>query len=223
MKFKQGANVFTSDDQKVGEIDRVVIDPKTDEVTHVVVEKGFLLPIDKVVPISLIGPATEDRVTLRENAGDLEALPDFQEKHYVLLDEKELKEASSQGYARPLHWYPPVGTTWWHTGGYLGYVGFFGYPGPPYVVETERNIPEGTVALKEGAKVISKDGEHVGDVEAVLTDPEEDRATHLVISQGLLLKERKLVPTSWASTVTPDEVHLTVGSRLIEELRKYEP
>jgi len=48
-------------------------------------------------------------------------------------------------------------------------------------------------------------------------------STHLVISQGLLLKERKLVPTSWASTVTPDEVHLTVGSRLIEELRKYEP
>jgi uncharacterized protein YrrD len=222
MQFKRGANVFASDGQKVGEIARVAIDPRTDEVTHVVVEKGFLLTADKVVPISLIGPAAEDRVTLRENAGDLEALPDFEERHYVLLDEERLKKVSAKGYASPLHWYPPVGTTWWRSGGYLGYPGFFGYPVPPYVVETERNIPEGTVALKEGAKVVSRDGEHVGDVEAVLTDPEEDRATHLVISQGLLLKERKLVPTSWISTVLPDEVHLAVGAHLIEGLREYE-
>jgi len=222
MQFKRGADVFTSDGEKVGEIERVVIDPKTDEVTHVVVEKGFLLTVDKVVPISLIGPATEDRVTLREDAGDLEALPDFEDRHYVLLGDEGLKEASSRGYARPLHWYPPVRTTWWHGGGYLGYPGFFGYPVPPYVVETERNIPEGTVALKEGAEVITKGGEHVGDLEAVLTDPEEDRATHLVISQGLLLKERKLVPTSWVSTVMSDQVHLAVGVRLIEGLREYE-
>jgi uncharacterized protein YrrD len=223
MQFKRGAKVFTSDGEQVGEIDRVVIDPKTDEVTHVVVEKGFLLTVDKVVPISLIGPATEDRVTLRENAGDLEALPDFEERHYVLSDEEKLREASSLGRARPLHWYPPINMTWWQGGGYLGYTGFFGYPVPPYVVETERNIPEGTVALKEGAKVISSDDEHVGDVETVLTDPEENRATHLVISQGLLFKERKLVPTSWVSMVMSDEVHLAVGSRLLERLKEYEP
>lgn len=223
MQFKRGASVFTFDGRHVGKIDRVVIDPKTDEITHVVVEKGFLLTVDKVVPISLIGPATEDRVTLRENAGDLEALPDFEEKHYVLLDEKRLKEASSQGYPPPFHWYPPVGTVWWQNGGYMGYPGFFGYTMPPYVLETERNIPEGTIALREGAKVLSSDGEHVGDVEAVLTDPEEDRATHLVISQGLLLKERKLVPTSWISMVMSDEIHLAVGSDLIEGLQEYEP
>jgi uncharacterized protein YrrD len=223
MQFKRGANVFTSDGQKVGEIERVVLDPRTDEVTHVVVEKGFLLPIDKVVPISLVGPATEDRVTLRDNAGDLEALPDLEERHYVMVGDEAEKEASSRGQPRPLYWYPPVRTMWWQPGGYLGYSGFFGYPVPPYIVETERHIPEGTVALKEGAKVISKDGEHVGDVEAVLTDPEEDRATHLVLSEGLLLKERKLVPTSWVSTVMADEVHLAVESDVIEGLREYEP
>jgi len=222
MQLKQGADVYTADDRKVGEIERVVIDPTTDEITHVVVEKGFLLPIDKVVPISLIGPATEERVTLRENAGDLEALPDFEERHYVMPREEEPQEAYSQKRPSLLHWYPPVGTTWWQAGGYRGYPGLFGYPGPPYVVETERNIPEDTVALKEGAKVVSKEGEHVGNVEAVLTDPEEDRATHLVISRGLLLKERKLVPTLWVSTVMSDEIHLAVGSRLLQQLGEYE-
>jgi hypothetical protein len=45
-----------------------------------------------------------------------------------------------------------------------------GYPICPYVVKTERQIPEGTVALEEGAKVIGSDGEHVGKIERIFTD-----------------------------------------------------
>lgn len=210
MRFEQGADVYTAESNKIGEINRVIIDPKTNEVTHVVVQKGFLLTVDKVVPISLIGPTIEDRVTLRENAGDLEALPDFEETHYVLSSEEKL------------FWYPPTRSMWWHTGGYLGFTGSF-YPIPPYVAQTERNIPEGTVALKDGAKVISSGGKHVGNVETILIDPQENRATHLVISKGLLSKERKLIPTSWVSIVMSDEIHLAVDSGVIEELREYEP
>ena len=222
MRFEQGADVYTAQGDQVGEIDRVVIDPKTNEVTHVVVKKGFLFTVDKVVPISLIGPTIEDRVTLRENAGELEALPDFEETHYVMPNKEVETQTTPPGQAQQLYWYPPTRTVWWHTGGYLGYPGFF-YPIPPYVVQTERNIPEGTVALKEGAKVISADSEHVGDVETVLTDPQENRATHLVIAKGLLSKERKLIPTSWISIVMSDEIHLAVGSSVIEALREYEP
>jgi uncharacterized protein YrrD len=216
MKFKEGANVFTWDGEKVGSMDRVALDPKTKEVTHLVVQKGFLFTTDKVVPVSLIGAATEDRVTLREDAGDLEALPDFEEKHYIPITEAEEPQVSSAGYARPFYWYPPASLNWWRVPGY-------GYPIPPYVVQIERNIPEGTVALEEGAKVVGIGGEHVGDVEAVLTDPEQDRATHLLISRGLLLKEKKLVPTTWVSTVLEDKVRLAVGSRVLDELPEYRP
>ena len=51
MEFKEGAVVFSSDDKKVGHIRRVVIDPKTEEVTHLVIEKGFLFVEDRVIPI----------------------------------------------------------------------------------------------------------------------------------------------------------------------------
>lgn len=222
MQFKQGTAVWTADDRKVGEVERVVIDPRTDEVTHLVVEKGFLLPVDKVVPISLIGPATEDRVRLREDAGDLEKLPDFEETHYIPLVEAESREAPPKPYASPLHWYPAIGTTWWQSGGHVGYPGFSNYPMPPYVVETERNVPEGAVALKEGAKVVDKDGDSVGDVEAVLTDPEDDRVTHLVVTQGLLAEEKRLVPTLWVSMARSDQVRLTVDADLVENLPAYE-
>jgi hypothetical protein len=86
---------------------------------------------------------------------------------------------------------------------------------------TERNLPERTVALEEGAKVVSADDEHVGDIEQVLTDPQSDRVTHFIIKEGLLLKERKLIPTHWVSRLTEDRVKLAVGSDLLERLPQY--
>jgi uncharacterized protein YrrD len=220
MQLREGASVFTSDGHDVGEIDRVVINPVNKEVTHVVVRKGFLITTDKVVPISLIGPATEERVTLRGDKEELEALPDFEERHYVLVTSAEAQRDEEPEEASPLYWYPPVGSTWWGTGGALGY---YGYAMSPYVVKTEKHIPEGEVALKEGAKVLSVDGDHVGHVEAILTDVETDRVTHLLISKGLFLKKTKLIPTTWISTVLEDEIHLLVSSDLLGGLPAYEP
>jgi hypothetical protein len=94
---------------------------------------------------------------------------------------------------------------------------------PRYVAKTEKNIPEGTVALEEGAKVIGSDGKEVGDIERILTDPLEDRATHLLIAEGLLLKDEKLIPTQWMTQVSEHEVHLSVGSAFVESLPEYQP
>lgn len=216
MRIGQGAGVYTSEGEKIGEVERVVLDPRSNEVTHVVVEKGFLLTTDKVVPVSLIGPIVDDEVTLREDAGDLEQLPDFVEEEYVLLADERARVAAEGSEARPMYWYPPLAASWWSTGW------FQGYALPVYVVRTDKHIPEGAVAIKEGTDVVTVDGEHVGDVEAVLTDAQTDRATHFVISQGLLLKERKLVPTPWISRVGPDAVHLAVDSDLVDGLPEYE-
>ena len=213
MEFRQDASVFTADDEYVGHVDRVVLYPRTKDVTHIVVRKGLLFTEDKVVPIELIASATGDRVVLRKDADDPGALPDFEETHYVMLDEEESTRAKAPaGSPPPLYWYPRAGVP-------------RGYPArfrrPQVVENTERNIPEGTVPLKEGARVISADGEHVGDIECVLTDPELDRATHFVISRGLLRKERKLIPPMWVVRVGEEEVHLGVGSSLLDTLPEY--
>jgi uncharacterized protein YrrD len=54
MKLEQDANVFTAHDGQIGQLDRVVIDPKTYKVTHIVIRKGLIFTHEKVVPISLI-------------------------------------------------------------------------------------------------------------------------------------------------------------------------
>lgn len=216
MQFKQGTGVFTADDRKVGTIDRVVMDPRTKELSHVVVRKGVLFTEDKVVPLVLIARADKDRIVLRGDIGDLDALPQFEETDYIPLVESTAGPESRSTYdVAALYWYPPVGVAAWNYPGYPG-------PGPIYVTRTERHIPEGTVALKEGSKVISNDDHHVGNVERVFTDSRTDRVTHFVISQGLILTERKLIPVAWVSTVMEDEVHLSVDRQLLDRLPRYE-
>ena len=184
MQFKEGAEVFTTYGERVGTIDRVVLDPQTKEVTHLVVNKGFLFMDAKVVPMSLVGAATGDQVILRSGASGLDELPDFREPHVVPIDR--------------------------------------GYGKPKYVVKTQENIPEDSVALEEGTKVLSSDGEHVGDIERFLTDNLEEQVTHLLISEGLILKGKKLIPTKWITYISEAEVRLSVDSNLVESLPKYQ-
>lgn len=205
MEFEQNAPIFAANGDAVGHIDRVVVDPETKAITHIVVRKGFLLTEDKVVPINLIADATQERINLREDAGDLEALPTFEEKHYVRLD-----NGGASGPAvvsQPLPGMP---------GAYVSSA-----PRERFVKQVEQHIPQGTVALKEGAEVINSEGKHVGHVERIVTEAGADHATHLLVTHGLLSKERKLVPMAWVTIIGEDKVQLTVEPRLLDELNEY--
>jgi uncharacterized protein YrrD len=218
MELRRGANVVTADGERIGQVDRVVLDPRTKEVTDLIVHKGLLFTEDKVLPVDLIASATEEQVKLNEGATDLEELPRFEERHYVVPDESERPGARTAGdYPSPIYWYPPYYTTPYGTP--------TGYTAPfiqPYAVEIDRNIPEGTVPLREGAHVISEDDKHVGDVDEVLMDPDTERVTHFVVSHGLLLRERKLIPVNWVKKIGENRVHLAVGSKTIQGLPRYQ-
>lgn len=234
MQFKQGTHVYTADNKDLGSIDRVVLDPRTDEVSGLVIKQGWLFTEDKVVSTDLVDTATENKVTLRKTDHNLQDLPAFEQTYYMPLEEEDYPvpegadEVAFPDYAPPAYYgYPPLGTAWW------GYGGFFGLPpaepvadsayGADYVQRTTTNIPEGTVAVKEGAKVLSTDGKHVGDVEEVFTDSQTNRATHILISQGVLFKDHKLVPTNWIESTGENEVRLTVKTNLVDRLPDYEP
>ncbi|MEJ2167972.1 MAG: PRC-barrel domain-containing protein, partial [Desulfobacterales bacterium] len=87
MQFKENAEVVTSEGDKIGHIVRVVMDPGSRELTHLVVKKGFLFTKDKVVPLDLVETATENRVALKGGPQDPDDFPDFEETHYVPIEE----------------------------------------------------------------------------------------------------------------------------------------
>ena len=215
MEFKQGTNVYTTNGEDVGTVDRVVLNPKTKEVTHIVVRKGFFFAEDKVIPIDLISSATEEGVRLRGISSDLDTLSPFEETHYLPLDETESSTANyPTGWASPYYWYEPLG-------GMMGYANYQAGFNHPFRSEVEKNIPEGTIALREGARVITTDGKDVGSVKRIFTNSQNDQATHIVISEGLLFKERRLISVDWIHDIQEDEVHLNVGSAMLAKLPEY--
>ncbi len=214
MQIREGVQVFTAGGDRVGVVDRVVVDPATKDVTHLVVRKGVLFIEDKVIPMDKVHIVLEDRIILREDVGDLNELPDFEESYFVPFEPGPVTEPRSIRDAQPLYAYPPMGV--WSTIN-------FGVDAPPrYVTRTKQNIPKGTVALEVGADVIGSGGEKIGTIESVFADPSTDHVTHILVTDGLLLKERKLIPTTWLTHVLEDEVYLSVNSDFVEKLPEYQ-
>lgn len=212
MEFRNGTSVYNANGDQVGSVDRVVIDPRTKEISHIVVRKGFLFTEDKVIPMSWIGSAEEDRVTLRADAGDFASLPPFEEAQYFPLQQGDSPDLQVDG-ALPLYWYPTYGG--WYPGADVP-----AYPVNTHPAHMEQNIPDGTVGLKEGAAVISMDGDHVGNIERIIV--QDDHATHMIVSQGVIFRDKKLIPIGWVTEIDSEEIHIGVHTPVLKRLPSYE-
>jgi len=211
IRLQKDAEVFSSAGEKVGHLVRVVLDPESKKTTHIIVTKGFLFSSSKVIPISYVDRNGE-RLTLTKNAMELDDLPDYVESSFISPDRAEPTEDE----AETVYFYPPRNVSWWTLGSPIW------YSKPEYVMKSEKVLPEGLVALDEGAKVLSKDGKELGEVERVIIESYEKRATHIVVSRGFLMKEYKLVPTMWITDVTDEKVYLSIDANLFERLPERE-
>ncbi len=209
--FQPGEDVITAEGDKVGVLDRVVINPRTGRITDIVIRRGFLLVTDKVVPADLVQSANKDQVILLPIT-NFDTLLDFETSHYIPANGSSDQGNVTTSEAMPVYWNPPIGSA----AGYPFFAEFYGK------VEIEKHIPPGTVALKEGAKVYNADGQHVGDVLQVFYNPESDQITHVLMQHGLLTKEKKLIPANWIMNISPDRVDLAVGSRVLDQVKAYQ-
>jgi uncharacterized protein YrrD len=214
MRFLKGAEVFTATGESVGRINRVVIDAKTREITDVVVERGAVFKDEKVVPIGLVNTENEDRIMLRETNQNIDDFLNYKTTHYVPSD--QIAEQPTDTIER-YYWYPPINFQFPTQGILPG-----GSVVPDYIPRTEDAIPEGRVAISEGAQVLSADEKHVGNVEQVLADSQTNNVTPFVVGKGLLLKEHKLVPALWISRVGEDKIYLSVDSDMFGRLPDYQ-
>lgn len=73
--YKKNEAVYTADGQQVGVIERVVLDPSTNEISHLVLRQGWLFTEDKVVPIELVDLTDTERIGLRRDVKNLDQLP----------------------------------------------------------------------------------------------------------------------------------------------------
>jgi len=217
MRFAKGTEIFTATGEKIGTISRVVIDAKTRDVTDVVVERGGLLSQEeKVIPVGLVDldAEREDRILLRETNQSVDDFLDYETTHYVPVE----RAGAPYENVEATYWYPPVNFQM-----QLPRAGLVSEAVPDQVLQTETSIPEGRIAISEGAEVLSADDKHIGNVEEVITNAESSTVTHFVVGKGFLLKEHKLVPISWVNSMDGDKLRLSVESTLFDRLPDYNP
>lgn len=194
MQFGGNARVYTADGHKVGRITRVVLNPTTKQITHLVVRLGVFITVDKLIPLSMFRSATSERVTLCGNIGNLETLPDY--------SETEIPQQELVSVPVPL-------------GGELVAYQLTIVPAQAVRYPVGR-IPKDTIALKEGALVVGE-GETIGNLESFVVNPKTNCVSHAVIGQTIDSK-RKPVPMSWLKIIDEGEVHLSVTPAAFERL-----
>lgn len=215
MEFKQHVVVLNADGQELGRLARVVIEPKSNEVTHLVIRRGWLTVHDKVLPLERVEIGAEDGIIVRLTLDEFDQLPDLEEAQFVTVDESKLGKSEETDAARPL---PAI--YWLPTSPHSPLLP--NVSGPTFRATSHLNIPAGTVAVKEGAQVIARDGKRAGQVDEVLTADKGERITYVLISSGQWVKEKKLIPISWIETLGENEVHLAVESGTIDRLPAYD-
>jgi len=209
LEITEHAKVFTAHGEYVGKVDRIVIDPITRMVSHIVVHKGVLLPEDKVISIEGIATATEERIHLARGSHPNE-FPSFIEQHYVKLDDEDHDgDPGTEDVRTPFVWYGPYG------------MASSMYESSMRVV-TERNIPERAVALESGACICVVGRAEIGELDEVITT-EAGLATHIVVTMSDPSLDRKAIPMHWVDEIAANEIHLGATQWMIDAIEAYDP
>ncbi len=211
IRLTKDADIFSKKGEKIGNLDRVVLDPETKKVSYLVVKVGLLFKTSKVIPVGLFSLEGE-RITLIDDTKDMDFYPDYEESSFIGVVDTDFPEQTVESVV----WYPPV--TGWDPSTRMMYP----TPVPMYVRRSNNAIPEDCVALDEGASVVSQDDQDIGNVERIIVEPKDNRATHIVVGSGLLNKEYRMVPTFWIKTVTDDKVYLSIEADFYEKLPEHE-
>jgi len=171
MRVDLDANVLLRDGQEAGILQRAVIDPAANRVSHFVVSSGGLIGKDVLVPRDALKDASRDGdiVRLHLTESDLERWQEFIPDRYTLP---------------PAGWAAPAGYMW-PCAGYAWPVAY------PYAAVGERLAEReaDTITVDKGAIVMDRDGDDMGIVEDVLLDGQTGRLEGFVLRVGGPLRD----------------------------------
>jgi sporulation protein YlmC with PRC-barrel domain len=183
-----------------GKSTAIIVEPKTEQVTHVVVEADGTRYL---VPVEAIAGSAPDQIQLGWTREELTAAARFEK---VALGDDDATALEMPGMAGASMAWP------------------YGMDGD-YVLEAAaaaympvEQIPTGERAIHSGAYVEATDG-GVGQVEEFLVDAATGRITHLVLRKGHLWGKRDVtIPLEQIDRVEDDAVYLKLDKAAIAQL-----
>src|SRR5436309_10124122 len=214
MRLDFRAPVSCSDDE-FGELADVVIDPRTKQVTRLVVRQRHHSRPSRLAPIALAKPKRDEGLSLQCKVEEAMKLDCVEEVAFVQSGEPPLNDPDwDVGIERPIPSpeYANMDIGW--AGGELGwYGGLHETTGISY-----DRVPKGEVEIGRQSTVNAADREAVGHVDGLVIDS-ENRLTHLVLSRGHLWRRRDItIPVGAISKVETDSVTVNLTVSEVEEL-----
>lgn len=196
MDIRPHAKVLATDG-KAGFVSRIILNPDTERVTHLVLDGPPAGPV--LVPLQHVTSADDDAVQLDLTIMQTTALEAYLEEEMALVQRPQPVSGDMSSY---------------------GYVA-----GPvPYADSTElvrvthERVPEGELSIRPGAKVHATDG-HVGEVHHFLVDLADGAMTHFVLREGHFWGRHEVqVPTSAIDRTEGQDVYLTLNKAEIHAL-----
>ena len=195
MRLELGGSVRCEDDL-LGELADVVIDPTTKRVTHLVVQPHH--DIARLVPIELAQEADGQEISLRCTVEEVRQLEPVHEFAYLRLGEFPVDDPDWDVGVQEL-----LAMPYYEPG--LDSVSYGADAGITY-----DRVPKGEVEVRRASPVTSADGHHLGHVDGFVVDGEQ--ITHIVLEHGHLWGRRDLtVPIGAVAKVETDAVTLSLS------------
>lgn len=211
-EVRLGSRVYCGDTE-VGRLERVVLSPSDQRVTHLLVHRGLVPHRDVLVPVEVAERATDEAVWLRLSAEEFERLSPYDPERYVSA------EAGAAATGR-------------HERSRVLFALPFGRARPGALLRAEGGQtaagtggPDGSrsgVLLSRGTRVVCAGGD-VGRVDDVLLDPTTRQAIAFVVRKGRFLRQDVVVPVDWVSEVQSDKIVLNVDRSQLDRLPRYRP
>ncbi|MBI3941753.1 MAG: BON domain-containing protein [Chloroflexi bacterium] len=185
LDFHIGAKVQCKDGQ-CGTLNKVIVNPDTAEVTDIVVEKGFLLKDDLVVPVTAVESADGEEVRLSIDSEQLKEHPVYNATQFTI---PEPDAAVPPGFKTGdfMYWLQPtgMGQPYVPEGNSLIAPDPYeeGYPKERVEIPEAHSLPAAYDTLEKGTKVVGPDGE-IGHVDHLLADGRTEKITHLLVKRN---------------------------------------
>jgi sporulation protein YlmC with PRC-barrel domain len=176
-----------------GSIERVVIDPVAQRVTHLVVDPGR--GEDKLVPVTLVDDEAEG-IKLACTAGEFAALESAEEGQFLPGGDNDFGYDPAQTMVWPF-FRPNIALA-----GGMNPPPFHG-PSSGGGRRVQERVPAGEVQIRRGDRVEARDGE-AGRVRGLVVDGRQNTVSHVLLSEGHLWGRKTVaVPIADVDNVGP--------------------
>jgi len=215
MDVSIGADVIGTDG-KLGEVQGVIVDARSEKVTELVVKHGGLFSGNaRLVPLASVTRAEGDQIHVDLDKQHFDILNGFTEEGVRGPDPDYVgpPDADQQGTHQGNFEFR---TTW--AMGSMGGLGTsgkpLGYPGGEQLAPDFSQRP----AVVAGTPVLAADGEKVGEVGEFAATADTGTPQRLTMKTGFLFKKETELPADWIKAVTDDGILLHVAKSEVEAL-----